>query len=193
MSLTPSTMLALGTTAPNFTLSPPDGTGYTLAKQQIDKGLLVIFMCNHCPYVIHIRPKLVEAIKNYQKLGIEVVAVNSNDFTQYPDDNPSKMLETAQEFNFTFPYLVDEDQSIAKAYQAACTPDFFLFNGDKQLVYRGQFDAARPGNNEPITGKDLNDAVDQVIAGKNIAEDRQRPSMGCNIKWKAGNEPSYFG
>jgi peroxiredoxin len=193
MSLTPSTMLALGTTAPSFILPAPDGAVYTLDHQQIDKGLLVIFMCNHCPYVIHIRQKLVEAVKNYQKLGIEVVAINSNDFTKYPDDSPSKMLETAQEFKFSFPYLVDEDQAVAKAYQAACTPDLFLFDGEKKLVYRGQFDSARPGNNEPITGKDLTDAVDQVIAGKLIAEDGQRPSMGCNIKWKAGNEPSYFG
>ncbi len=193
MSLTPSTMLALGTSAPNFSLSAPDGDIYTLAQQRIDKGLLVIFMCNHCPYVIHIRQKLVEAIASYQKLGIEVVAINSNDFTQYPDDSPSMMLEMVQEFNFSFPYLIDEDQTVAKAYQAACTPDIFLFNGDKKLVYRGQFDNARPGNNEPITGKDLTDAVHQVIAGKTIAEDSQRPSMGCNIKWKTGNEPSYFG
>lgn len=193
MSLTPSTMLALGTTAPSFSLPSPDGTTYTLDQQQIDKGLLVIFMCNHCPYVIHIRQKLVEAIRSYQKQGIEVVAINSNDFTQYPDDNPAKMLETAQEFNFSFPYLVDEDQTVAKAYQAACTPDLFLFDGNKKLVYRGQFDSARPGNSEPITGKDLTDAVDRVIAGNSIAEDSQRPSMGCNIKWKAGNEPSYFG
>lgn len=193
MSLTPSTMLALGTTAPNFTLSTADGTAYALDQQQIDKGLLVIFMCNHCPYVIHIREKLAEAIKSYQKLGIEVVAVNSNDFTQYPDDNPAKMLEMAKEFDFSFPYLVDEEQSVAKAYQAACTPDLFLFNGDKKLVYRGQFDSARPGNKEPITGKDLSFAVEQVVAGNTIAEEGQRPSMGCNIKWKAGNEPSYFG
>jgi peroxiredoxin len=193
MSLTPSTMLALGTTAPNFTLSAADGTTYALDQQQIDKGLLVIFMCNHCPYVIHIREKLAEAIKSYQKLGIEVVAINSNDFTQYPDDSPSKMLAMAEDFDFSFPYLVDEEQSVAKAYQAACTPDLFLFDGDKKLVYRGQFDDSRPGNKEPITGKDLTFAVEQVVAGKKIAEDGQRPSMGCNIKWKAGNEPSYFG
>jgi peroxiredoxin len=193
MSLTPSTMLALGTTAPNFALSTADGTAYTLDQQQIDKGLLVIFMCNHCPYVIHIREKLAGAIKNYQKLGIEVVAINSNDFTQYPDDSPSKMLEMAKKLDFSFPYLVDEDQSVAKAYQAACTPDLFLFDGDKKLVYRGQFDNARPGNKEPITGKDLTFAVEQVVAGNTIAEEGQRPSMGCNIKWKAGNEPSYFG
>ena len=193
MSLTPSTMLDLGTTAPNFNLPSPDGTSYDLSKQQIDKGLLVIFMCNHCPYVIHIREKLVEAIKQYQDLGIEVVAINSNDYNQYPDDSPSKMLEMAQEFGFTFPYLVDEDQTVAKAYQAACTPDLFLFDGNRKLVYRGQFDSARPGNSEPITGKDLTAAVELVIAGKKIAEEDQRPSMGCNIKWKAGNEPSYFG
>ncbi len=193
MSLTPSTMLELGTTAPDFSLPYPDGTIYNLAKQQIDKGLLVIFMCNHCPYVIHIRQKLTERIKEYQQQGIEVVAINSNDFGQYPDDSPAKMSAVAQEFNFSFPYLVDEDQAVAKMYKAACTPDLFLFNGDKKLVYRGQFDGARPGNNVAVTGEDLTAAVNKLIAGEQVPEGDQRPSMGCNIKWKTGNEPSYFG
>lgn len=192
MSLTPSTMLDLGTTAPDFTLETADGREFTLAKENIDRGLLVIFMCNHCPYVIHIRQKLVERIAQYQQQGITVVAINANDYAEYPDDSPEKMLADAVEFNYTFPYLVDEDQAVAKAYKAACTPDLYLFNGDKKLVYRGQFDGARPGNNTPVTGDDLTAAVEQLLAGENISAD-QRPSMGCNIKWKEGNAPPYFG
>lgn len=193
MSLTPSTMLELDTTAPNVNLPSPDGTSYDLAQQQIDKGLLVVFMCNHCPYVLHILQKLVEQIKEYQSKGIEVVAINSNDYLQYPDDSPEKMLEIAKQFRFSFPYLLDEDQETAKSYRAACTPDIFLFDNAKKLVYRGQFDSARPGNNNPITGEDLNDAVAKLLVGESVAEEHQRPSMGCNIKWKSGNEPSYFG
>ena len=192
MSLTPSTMLELGTKAPDFNLADPNGKQYELAKQNIDKGLLVIFMCNHCPYVIHIRSELAAKIKRYQQQGIEVVAINSNDFHQYPDDSPEKMAELVNELNFSFPYLVDADQEVAKAYRAACTPDLFLFDGDKKLVYRGQFDSARPGNNEPITGKDLSDAIAKLVAGEKISESNQKPSMGCNIKWKGGNAPDYF-
>lgn len=193
MSLTPSTMLDLGTTAPDFNLPDPDGQHYDLAKQNIDKGLLVIFMCNHCPYVIHIRSELVAKIKQYQQQGIEVVAINANDFQQYPDDSPEKMAEVAKEHGFSFPYLVDADQRVAKAYRAACTPDLFLFDGDKKLVYRGQFDSARPGNSEPVTGGDLSNAIAKLIAGESISENNQKPSMGCNIKWKEGNAPDYFG
>lgn len=192
MSLTPSTMLELGTTAPDFSLPTPDGTIYSLNEKSIDKGLLVVFMCNHCPYVIHIREQLVSKIRQYQEQGIEAVAINSNDFQQYPDDNPKKMAEVAQELGFSFPYLVDEDQRVAKAYRAACTPDIFLFNSNKKLVYRGQFDSARPGNKEPITGADLSNAVAHVIAGEPVSS-KQQPSMGCNIKWKPGNAPEYFG
>lgn len=192
MSLTPSTMLELGTIAPDISLSSPDGQQYNLAERSIDKGLLVIFMCNHCPYVIHIREELVNKIKQFQLQGIEVVAINSNDFSQYPEDNPERMVETAEAFGFSFPYLVDQDQQTAKDYRAACTPDLFLFDGEKKLVYRGQFDSARPGNNEPITGEDLTLAVEQLIAGEPITGS-QRPSMGCNIKWKEGNAPEYFG
>lgn len=192
MSLTPSTMLELGTSAPDFSLPAPDGTLYTLSKQTINKGLLILFKCNHCPYVIHIREQLIKKIQDYQKQGIEVVSINSNDFTEYPDDSPEKMATAAKEFGFTFPYLIDEQQQAAKAYRAACTPDFFLFDSNKLLVYRGQFDSARPGNSDPVTGKDLTMAIDQMLAGKNITVN-QRPSMGCNIKWKKGNEPDYFG
>ena len=192
MALTPSTMLELGTTAPDFSLDSPEGESFSLAAQDIDKGLLVIFMCNHCPYVIHIRPQLVAKIRDYQKQGITVVAINANDYTTHPDDSPEKMSSEAKEFDYSFPYLVDENQDVAKAYRAACTPDLYLFDADKQLVYRGQFDGARPGNNVPVSGADLTAAVESLLAGKEISE-TQQPSMGCNIKWKSGNEPDYFG
>jgi len=192
MSLTPSTMLELGTIAPDFSLKTADGHNFSLADQQIDQGLLVIFMCNHCPYVIHIRQKLVDCIADYQKRGFTVVAVNSNDFAEYPADSPDKMLADAATYNYTFPYLVDEKQDVAKAYKAACTPDLFLFDAHKKLVYRGQFDGARPGNDVPVTGNDLTAAVEKLLAGLSISP-VQRPSMGCNIKWKEGNAPPYFG
>lgn len=192
MVLTPSTMLELGTEAPNFTLADPHGTSFDLSTQPIDKGLLVIFMCNHCPYVIHIREKLVQCIKKYQAQGITVVAINSNDYTAHPDDSPERMAQDMQEFGYSFPYLVDEDQQVARAYEAACTPDIYLFDKDKKLVYRGQFDSARPGNTTPVTGADLTAAVTQMLEDREIKV-VQQPSMGCNIKWKAGNEPSYFG
>lgn len=192
MSLTPSTMLELGTEAPPINIDAPDGIPYVLADRRIDKGLLVIFMCNHCPYVIHIREELINKIKQYQMQGIEVVAINSNDFSQYPDDSPERMVEISEAFGFSFPYLVDEDQTTAKAYRAACTPDIFLFDADKKLVYRGQFDSARPGNNEPVTGEDLTRAVEQLVTGTPVTVE-QKPSMGCNIKWKQDNAPEYFG
>lgn len=192
MVLTPSTMLDLGTIAPDFTLSDPAGKSFHLGDQQIDTGLLVIFMCNHCPYVIHIREKLVEKIRDYQARGITVVAINSNDYAAHPDDSPERMTEDAKAFDYSFPYLVDEDQQVAQVYQAACTPDLYLFDKDKKLVYRGQFDSARPGNTTPVSGDDLNAAVRQMIEGKEVAV-VQQPSMGCNIKWKTGNEPAYFG
>jgi peroxiredoxin len=185
-------MLELGTIAPTFNLPTADGQRYNLAEHTLDKGLLVIFMCNHCPYVMHIREALVLKIRQYQVQGIEVVAINSNDFSQYPDDSPEKMVQTSQAFEFSFPYLIDEDQRTAKAYRAACTPDFFLFDADKKLVYRGRFDKARPGNTEPITGEDLSRAVSRMIAGETVTIE-QSPSMGCNIKWKEGNAPDYFG
>jgi len=142
--------------------------------------------------VLHIREKLVEKIRSYQQQGITVVAINSNDFDAYPDDNPKNMEIDSVKYGYTFPYLVDEQQEVAKAYGAACTPDFFLFDAQQKLVYRGQFDGARPGNNEPVTGADLSLAVEQVLAGKAVSPE-QKPSMGCNIKWKPGNAPDYFG
>ena len=192
MVLTPSTMQELGMKAPDFSLSDPAGEPYSLESWSINKGLLVIFMCNHCPYVIHIREKMVEKIQEYQAQGITVVAINSNDFNAYPDDSPANMALDSTTHGYTFPYLVDEQQEVAKVYGAACTPDFFLFDAEQKLVYRGQFDSARPGNNEPVTGADLSSAVEQLAAGKPVSLE-QRASMGCNIKWKPGNEPDYFG
>lgn len=189
--LTPSTMQELGIKAPDFALPDPAGETLSLADLSIKNGLLVVFMCNHCPYVLHIRAQLVEKIREYQQQGVAVVAINSNDFNEYPDDSPKNMEIIAQKYGYTFPFLVDEQQQVAKAYGAACTPDFFLFDAGKKLVYRGQFDSARPGNNEPVTGADLSLAIDQLIKSKPVSSE-QRPSMGCNIKWKKGNEPDYF-
>ncbi|SDO97895.1 thioredoxin family protein [Desulforhopalus singaporensis] len=191
MSLTPSTMQELGTKAPGFTLRDFDGNIFSLEDQKIDRGLLVIFMCNHCPYVIHIRKVMVEKILDYQHQGIAVVGINANDYMMFPEDAPKKMASVSQQFGYSFPYLVDEQQQVAKAYRAACTPDFFLYDKDLKLVYRGQFDGARPGNGVEITGEDLGDAVARLIGGLEISAE-QRPSMGCNIKWKTGNEPDYF-
>jgi len=195
MASVTSTMLELGTPAPEFTLPNMNpavgGDVVSLADLKDNKGLLVVFMCNHCPYVVHIRDALVELVKEYQAQGIATVAISANDISTHPKDGPDGMRAAAKEHGFTFPYLYDEDQSVAKAYRAACTPDFFLFDSRWHLVYRGQFDAARPGNKEPITGADLRAALDAMLAGQSIAKE-QRPSMGCNIKWRAGNEPEYF-
>lgn len=191
MALTPSTMQEIGTSAPLFTLQDSEGEVYSLAQKKLDKGLLVIFMCNHCPYVLHILERLVDNIRYYQQDGIEVVAINSNDYSAYPDDSPEKMVALAEKLDFSFPYLLDDSQAVARAYRAACTPDLFLYDADKKLVYRGQFDSSRPKSTEPITGDDLSRAVSRLIHGEPIIED-QRPSMGCNIKWKEGNEPDYF-
>lgn len=191
MVQTRSTMLELGTSAPEFTLNSADGKPYTLSEQSIDNGLLVIFICNHCPYVLHVAARLAQKIRDYQAQGISVVAINSNDYSAYPDDHPDKMKTLAASFGFTFPYLVDQKQEVAKRYRAACTPDFFLFNRDRKLVYRGQFDSARPGKDEPVTGEDLTAAVNALLSGNPVAVE-QKPSMGCNIKWKPGNEPNYF-
>ena len=191
MVLTPSTMQELETIAPDIDLTAPDGESYVLADQQIDNGLLVIFMCNHCPYVLHIIARLADKIRTYQEQGLAVVAINSNDASAYPDDSPEKMIHLAKEFNFSFPYLVDEKQEVAKAYRAACTPDFFLFDDQRNLVYRGQFDASRPGNGVAVTGEELSAACDALLQGQPISG-QQTPSVGCNIKWRPGNEPDYF-
>jgi thiol-disulfide isomerase/thioredoxin len=151
-----------------------------------------MFICNHCPYVKHIRPRLAEVTKDLAGKGLAVVGINSNDSGLYPDDSPEAMKAEAEEYGYTFPYLVDEDQSVAKAFRAACTPDLFLFDGNGKLAYRGQFDSSRPKNDEPVTGADLVAAAEAVLEGRPAPED-QRPSIGCNIKWKPGNEPDYFG
>jgi peroxiredoxin len=190
MALTPSTMLKLGTPAPDFRL--PDTTGRLMSLDDFEDApaLLVVFMCNHCPYVKHIRPALAELAREYQPKGVATVGINSNDAERYVDDSPEKMVDEVAGAGYTFPYLYDETQETAKAYHAACTPDLFLFDKNRRLVYRGQFDDSRPGNNIPLTGKDLRAALDAVLAGKAVSGDQQ-PSIGCNIKWKAGNEPNY--
>jgi peroxiredoxin len=192
MSLTPSTMLPLGTAAPDFSLPDINGNTVSLSDFEKDKPLLVVFMCNHCPYVKHIQRDFAALASEYQKKGVGVVGINANDVQNYPEDSPENMAVDAEKFGYTFPYLYDEEQSVAKAYRAACTPDFFLFDSRRRLFYRGQLDASRPGNDIAITGEDLRDALDRVLEGRDAPE-VQRPSMGCNIKWKAGNEPDYFG
>jgi peroxiredoxin len=193
MARTPSTMLELGTPAPDFNLpEPATGKTVSLADFQGAPGLLVIFMCNHCPYVKHIRHALADFAREYQPKGLKIVGINANDADNYPDDSPAKMVEEVNDLNLTFPYLYDENQAVAKAYKAACTPDLYLFDAAQKLVYRGQFDASRPGNNIPVTGADLRTAVDALLTGKPVSAD-QKPSLGCNIKWKPGNEPNYYG
>jgi len=186
----PSTMLDLGTKLPEFTL--PDYDGNTASTDDFKgKPVLVIFICNHCPYVKHIADKLSERAREYQEKGVEVVAISANDINSYPQDSPEKMRQFAERHNFSFPYLYDESQEVAKAYKAACTPDPYLFDENHELVYRGQFDGARPGNNVPVTGEDLSEAVDKMLQGESIPESRQQPSVGCSIKWKPGNAPDY--
>lgn len=191
MSLTPSTMLKLETVAPDFCLPDTTGKDVRLADYSESKALLVVFMCNHCPYVIHIADALSAFATEMKPKGLEIVAISANDITNRPADGPDKMADEVSNRGYIFPYLYDEEQSVAKAYQAACTPDFFLFDSDKKLAYRGQFDSSRPGNNIGVTGEDLRQAAISVLAGnKPVTE--QIPSMGCNIKWKPGNEPAYY-
>ncbi len=184
-------MLPLGTTAPDFRLPDTAGKSVALADFQGKPALLVIFMCNHCPYVKHIAGGLAQLARDYLPRGAAIVGINANDVANYPDDSPAKMAQEAKSVGYIFPYLHDESQAVAKAYRAACTPDIFLFDRDRRLVYRGQFDDSRPGNNVPVTGKDLRAALDAVLAGQPVAGD-QKASIGCNIKWKRGNEPDYF-
>ena len=189
MALTPSTMVDLGTPAPEFSL--PDTAGRTVSVTDFrGNPVLVMFICNHCPYVQHLRRHLAETCRSYRDKGLAIVAINSNDAASYPDDSPKKMAEEVKNIGYTFPYLYDESQDVAQAYHAACTPDFFLFDRDHKLVYRGQYDGSRPGNNVPLTGSDLKSAMDAVLAGQAPSK-QQQPSMGCNIKWKPGNEPDY--
>lgn len=184
-------MLALGTVAPDFALPDTRGKIVSLADFRGAPALLVFFICNHCPYVKHVRAELARLGRHYQPRGVAVVGISANDAQNYPEDSPARMAEEAREAGYTFPYLFDETQQVAKAYRAACTPDFFLFDGQQRLVYRGQLDGSRPGNGLPVTGQDLRAALDAVLAGRAVAKDQQ-PSLGCNIKWKPGNEPEYY-
>ena len=193
MVLTPSTMLALGTTAPDFSLPDAKGTIHTLESiAQGKQATLVAFLCNHCPYVKHLKTEFAALVKTYQERGLAAVAINSNGIDNYPDDSPEKMLQDSADFGYTFPYLIDADQATAKAYRAACTPDFYIFDAALQLAYRGQFDDSRPDSGKPVTGMDLRKALDTLLAGETVDSD-QKASIGCNIKWKPGNEPDYFG
>lgn len=185
MAVTPSNMLPIGTKAPDFKLyDTVSGENKSLDQLKSDKGTLVMFICNHCPYVKHVNPELVRLANDYKEKGIAFIAISSNDADSHPQDAPDKMKHVAQDLGYPFPYLYDETQEVAKAYQAACTPDFFLFDGDLKLVYRGRLDEATPGNKKPLNGKDLRNAIDKMLHGETVPEEEQLPSMGCNIKWK---------
>ena len=193
MVKTASTMLALGTAAPDFQL-PDVVSGKTISLDSFadKKALLVMFICQHCPFVIHVREELAKIGQDSQNRPLAMVAISANDVANYPNDSPEKLKQMAEEFKFNFPVCYDESQEVSKSYTAACTPDFFLFDGDNKLVYRGQLDDSRPGNGFPVTGEDLRQAIDFTLEGKEI-DFAQKPSIGCNIKWKPGNEPDYFG
>lgn len=193
MALTPSTMLALGTQAPDFRL--PDvvsGKTISLATFAGKKTLLIVFICRHCPYVQHVKKELARLGSDYANKDVGIVAISANDAANYPEDAPGSLKAMAQEEGFAFPFCYDETQETAKAYTAACTPDFFLFDTQRRLVYRGQLDESRPGNSKLVTGRDLRAAIDAVLAGTPVSPD-QKPSIGCNIKWKKGREPAYYG
>ncbi len=193
MAATSSTMLALGTKAPDFRL-PDVTTGKTLTLSDFSshKLLLVMFICRHCPYVKHVQNQLVQIGRDYAPKNVGIVAISSNDADNYPDDSPESLREMASQLNFNFPLCYDQNQEAAKAYRAACTPEFYLFDGERRLVYRGQLDESRPKNDIPVTGRDLRAALDAALAGRPVPGD-QKPGIGCNIKWKPGREPDYFG
>ncbi len=191
MVRTASTMLPLGSAAPDFSLPNVDGRTVSLGDFADKPALLVMFMCNHCPFVIHLRSALAKFAIDYQSRGLAIVGISSNDVDAYPQDGPEQMQTEHVAAGYTFPYLFDATQSVAKAYHAACTPDFFLFDKERKLVYRGQFDDSRPKTDIPITGADLKAACDAVLAGGPVTPE-QKPSIGCNIKWKPGNEPGYY-
>lgn len=192
MARTPTVQLALGYQAPEFKLTNVVSNSSTTYKDIAgEKATVVMFICNHCPFVVHVLDELIRIGNDYRNKGVGLVAISSNDVANYPDDEPLKMKELAEQKAFPFPYLYDESQEVAKAYTAACTPDFSVFDSNNNCVYRGQLDNSRPGNNEPVDGKDLREVLDRLIEGKTISSD-QRPSLGCNIKWKTGNEPDYY-
>jgi peroxiredoxin len=188
MTATASQMLALGTEAPAFRLPDPDGNLYSLDDSRESDAYLIMFVCNHCPYVRHVAAELTRIGRDYGPRNVAIYAINSNDYERYPGDAPPEMKREAANWGFSFPYLVDEDQSTAKAYRAACTPDIYLFDSDRKLVYRGQLDDSRPSNRIPPSGRDLRAALESLLNGTDISQD-QTPSIGCNIKWKPGNEP----
>lgn len=191
MVQTPSTMLALGTTAPEFTLVEP-ATGQRRSLSEFAAPATVImFICNHCPFVIHVRDEITRLARDYAPKGVAFIGINSNDQESHPQDGPKHMAALVRELGWEFPFLFDETQDVAKAYHAACTPDFYVFDREKRLAYRGQLDDSRPSTRVPVTGRDLRAAIDAVLAGQPVP-DGQRPSIGCNIKWKAGHEPGYF-
>ena len=192
MARTPSTMMPLGTKAPDFSLTNVDGKTVSLSDFDKAPALLVMFICNHCPFVKHVADQLAQLGREYMDRGVAIVAINSNDVASHPADSPEQMVAEVEQRGYTFPYLYDETQEVAKAYRAACTPDFFLFDGNRDLVYRGQLDSSRPDSGIPVTGEDLRAALDAVLAGKKPSPE-QRPSLGCNIKWKPGNVPDYYG
>ena len=191
MARTPSTMLALGTPAPDFVLPDYDGRLHALADFAAAPALVVAFICSHCPFVRHVREGFAAFAREYRRRGLAVVAINSNDVEAYPQDGPAGMRAEAADCGYEFPYLLDATQQVALAYRAACTPDFYLFDAGRRLVYRGQFDDSRPGNGRPVTGADLRAAVDATLGGRPPAP-QQLPSLGCNIKWRKGNEPDYY-
>ncbi len=191
MVRTASTMLPLGTQAPDFALQDTEGNLVNVSDFAGKKALLVMFICNHCPYVKHVADQLKSLSDDYMQKGVAVVAISSNDAEKYPDDSPEAMAKEKADRGYGFPYLFDGEQSVAQAYAAACTPDFFLFDADQKLVYRGQLDSSRPGSEIPVTGEDLRKAIDATLAGQAPSSD-QKASLGCNIKWKEGNEPEYF-
>ena len=191
MVQTNSQMLPLGTEAPAFSLPDADGKTHSLDEAGNADAYLVMFICNHFPIVRHVREELARLSSDYLSRNVAVFAINSNDFDRHPDDSPARMKEEARKWAYPFPYLVDRDQAVAKAYRAACTPDFFVFDGDRKLVYRGQLDDSRPSNAKPVTGRDVRAALDAVLQATPLPGE-QLPSIGCNIKWRPGNEPDYF-
>ena len=191
MVRTPSTMLPLGTVAPDFELPHVDGSMVSLADAAGPRGTVVMFICNHCPFVKHVADQLAVIGRDFLPRGVGIVAISSNDVSSHPADSPEQMVREAEERGYLFPYLYDETQEVAKDYHAACTPDFYLFDADRSLVYRGQLDSSRPGSDIPVTGSDLRGAIDALLSGRPPLAD-QKPSIGCNIKWKAGHEPPFF-
>ena len=185
-----ASQVELDTPAVSFRLPATDGRTYSLDDVGGKNGTVIVFICNHCPYVKHVRQGLADLARDYREKGAAIVAISANDAFAYPDDNPANMAREKAAAGYVFPYLHDESQDVAQAYQAACTPDFYVFDGDRKLVYRGQMDDSRPGNNISVTGKDLRAALDAVIGGQSVSK-QQKPSIGCNIKWKPGQAPKY--